>query len=48
MHLLAMIVIMFCHDVVNHFIKGRFHHIIRLAGYLTGFFRIVKMWKFLE
>ncbi len=47
MSLLTMIVIVFCYDMVNHFIKGRFHHIIRLPGDLDGIFRRVKMGEFL-
>ena len=47
MRFLAMIVIVFCHDMVNHFIEWRFHHIIRLPGDLTGIFRSVKRGEFL-
>ena len=47
MRLLTMIVIMFCHDMVNHFIKGRLHHIIHLPGNLTIIFRSVKVGGFL-
>jgi hypothetical protein len=47
MHLLAMIVIVFCHDIVDHFIEGRFHDIIRLPGDFTRIFRSMKKAGFL-
>ncbi|MCK9631834.1 MAG: hypothetical protein M0R30_09340 [Methanoregula sp.] len=47
MRFLTMIVIVFCHNMINHFIEGRFHSIIRLSGNLSGIFRSVKSGEFL-